>query len=100
MNDRELLNAYGVITSGAPVGPMRRTEPCACGEDITAEVGWEAAAIDEHNARPCHQAWRAWRAAQGYGPLDTPLEYATATLADRQTPPIIRVLSQPNIEGA
>jgi len=43
----------------ARVGPFRRTESCECGEDIVAEVGWEAAAVDEHNAGARHQAWRA-----------------------------------------
>lgn len=40
--------------------PARRTEDCACGGEIVAEYGWEAARIDEHNLTPQHQAWRAW----------------------------------------
>lgn len=41
------------------IAPLRRTEPCACGTDITAEVGWEQAAVDDHNATAIHQSWRA-----------------------------------------
>lgn len=43
------------------VTAMRRTEDCSCGGEITAETGWEASAIDEHNLSLRHQAWRAWR---------------------------------------
>lgn len=42
--------------------PARRTEDCACGAEIVAEYGWEAARIDEHNATLQHQDWRAWLA--------------------------------------
>lgn len=46
------------------IGPRRRTEPCMCGQDITAEVGWEHAAVEEHNRTPVHRAWSAWRQQQ------------------------------------
>ncbi len=61
MTERDLARAYGM---NARVGPLRRTEPCACGADITAEVGWEQDAVDSHNATALHQAWRRWKEAQ------------------------------------
>jgi hypothetical protein len=61
VNERVLLSAYG---SDVRLSPQRRTEECVCGGTITAEVGWEAAAVDEHNATPLHQAWRRWRDEQ------------------------------------
>lgn len=54
-----LFHAYSRI------GPCRRTEPCACGAEITAEVGWEEAAVREHQRTPLHQAWRAWQERVG-----------------------------------
>lgn len=56
----------GMAASGLPgwrvraqkLGPLRRAEACACGTDISAEIGWEAAAVDAHNLSLVHQAWR------------------------------------------
>jgi hypothetical protein len=48
----------------ARVRPRYRREPCVCGLEIRAEIGWEAAAVDEHNATLEHQAWRARKEAQ------------------------------------
>jgi len=46
----------------APVAPMFRTEECVCGgPPIRAVVGFEAAAVDEHNATLQHQSWRSRR---------------------------------------
>lgn len=58
MDERALAQAKGMDVR---ISPHRRTEPCVCGGQITAEVGWEAAAIDEHNRSAQHAAWRAWR---------------------------------------
>jgi len=64
MNEVTLLHAKGMDVR---VGPRRRTEECVCGGSITAEIGWEAAAVDEHNATAIHQAWRAWKEAREAG---------------------------------
>lgn len=48
----------GWLVRARKLGPLRRTEPCACGTDIHAEVGWEAAAVDEHNLSDAHRKWR------------------------------------------
>lgn len=45
------------------VTAMRRTEDCVCGGEITAEAGWEPAAVDAHNLTALHQMWRRWREA-------------------------------------
>lgn len=45
----------------AALTPKRRTEGCSCGGEITAETGWEAAAVDEHNKTALHQSWRRRR---------------------------------------
>lgn len=61
MNESALLRAKGMDPK---LAPRRLTEVCVCGGEITAEWGWEAAAVDEHRATPRHQAWsRAFRAA-------------------------------------
>jgi hypothetical protein len=56
----------GWLKKARKMGPLRRTEPCVCDTDITAEVGWEAAAVDEHNLSDAHRKWREWRVTQGW----------------------------------
>lgn len=58
MNETTLIQAKGMEIRTVP---RYRTETCVCGEDIRAETGWEAAAVDEHNAGLRHAAWRVWR---------------------------------------
>lgn len=52
------VSGAGFRASAAPVSPMRRTEDCICGGEIVAVVGFEAAAVDEHNLSLLHQEWR------------------------------------------
>lgn len=67
--DRDRYSLPSRITEAQLLGvPILRTEPCACGDSITAPQGDEAvlAAVQTHNATEAHRTWR--RQSAGSGP--------------------------------